>query len=319
MITAAAGRAVCVAAIGGLTAQGMLSAWEVFALVIAFGVADAFAIPAQTAYMPALLKREQLAAGLSLGQGAQLVAYTLGPLPAGLAVARFGPGLALIVDAVGFLVIIGVLWRLPDPPVIPPERNTLASIGEGFAQVLRDAPLRTLVLLVGVWSFCGQGPLTVGIAYLASSRLASSAAYGALLSAGAVGATVGTLANSTWTFRHRGAWILASLGLQGLGYVSIPFVPGLWGLAIVFFLLGLVGNAAIIHINSWVLQRIDAAIRGRVASVLQLALLGVAPVSMAASGFMVAWSATALFVSAGTLLLVAVAGAAVLRPVREID
>jgi MFS family permease len=319
MITAAVARAVCVATIGGLTALGMLSAWEVYALAIAFGIADAFAIPAQTAYMPALLRPEQLAAGLSLGQGAQLVAYTLGAVPAGLAVARFGPGLALIVDAVGFLVIIGALWGLPDAPVIPSERNTLAAIGEGVAQVLRDVPLRTLVLLMGVWSLCGQGPMTVGIAYLASSRLGSSAAYGALLSAGAVGAFVGGLASSAWTFRHRGAWILAGLGLQGLGYVSIAFVPGLWGLAIVFFLMGLIGNPAILQIYAWVLQRIDAGFRGRVSSVLQLAMLGVAPVSMAASGFMVAWSMTALFVLAGTLLLVAVTGAALLRPVREID
>lgn len=96
-----------------LTWTGGLSAWEVYALVIIFGIADAFALPAQIAYVPALLTREQLVPGMSLGQGVGVIAYILGPIPAGLVIARFGAGMAFIVDAASFLVIILRCWDCP--------------------------------------------------------------------------------------------------------------------------------------------------------------------------------------------------------------
>jgi MFS family permease len=65
MMATATARTVCVTVIGVLVWVRVLRTWELYALAVAFGVADAFAVPAQTAYMPSLLKREQLVAASS--------------------------------------------------------------------------------------------------------------------------------------------------------------------------------------------------------------------------------------------------------------
>jgi MFS family permease len=319
MLTTAGVRAVCVAAIGCLAWLDALSAWEVYALVIVFGIADAFAIPAQTSYMPALLAEEQLVAGMSFGQGCDVVAYTLGPIPAGLAVARLGPGPALLIDVVGFLVVIAALLRLPDPPVVPAQaKNAIGAIRDGIAHVLSDVPLRTMMLLVGATNLLGAGATSVGLAFLASVRFGSSTAYGVILSAGAAGAFVGTLAAGAWKPRQRGLLIVVCLGMFGMGLASIPLVPGVWGIAAVQFFTGVSGGVCSLHIMAWIMQRVDVAFRGRVSSVLMLTSWGMDPISMALSGYLATWSIAALFVVPGTCLVAVAAGATLLRSVREI-
>jgi MFS family permease len=318
MLMAAAVRAVCVAAIGCLTWLGILSTWEVYALVIVFGIADAFAIPAQTAYMPALLKEDQLVAGLSFGQGCNVIAYTLGPLPAGLVVARFGPGPAFIINALGFLFVIAALLRLPDPPVVASQATPIGAIRDGIAHVLRDVPLWTMMLLVAAANLFGGGPTVVGLAFLASSRFGSSAAYGVILSAVAAGAFVGTLAGGAWKVRQRGLVVLVCLAINGIGLMVTPFVPGIWGLFAVQAATGVAAGVCTLHIMAWIMQRVDVAFRGRVSSVLTLSSWGMEPISMALAGFLALWGVSALFVLPGACLVAVVAAAASLRSVREI-
>src|SRR5579863_6648359 len=68
MMTTAAARTISVTGIGLLVWLGVLKTWELYVLVFAFGVADAFAAPAQSAYMPSLVRREQLVAASSVSQ-----------------------------------------------------------------------------------------------------------------------------------------------------------------------------------------------------------------------------------------------------------
>src|SRR5437879_13319206 len=116
MMATATARTVCVTVIGVLVWVPTLRTWEVYALTFAFGVADAFAVPAQTAYMPSLLKREQLVAASSVSQSTAQITTIVGPIPAGFVIKTLGVAWAFFVDAISFLFIIGALSKLPDPP-----------------------------------------------------------------------------------------------------------------------------------------------------------------------------------------------------------
>src|SRR5712671_4058986 len=149
MIAAAMARTICVTVIAVLVWLRVLRTWELYALAVAFGVADAFAVPAQTAYMPALLKREQLVAARSVSQSTAQLTTIVGPVPAGFVIKTLGVAWAFFADAISFLFIIGALWKLPDPPKSQTApKKVWHAVLEGFSYVGNDVPLRSLMLLV---------------------------------------------------------------------------------------------------------------------------------------------------------------------------
>jgi hypothetical protein len=112
--------------------------------------------------------------------------------------------------------------------------------------------------------------------------------------------------------------LLVSLAL-GVCLGSIGLLGQLWSIASVLLIMGAAAGMVNIHIGAWIMQRIDVAVRGRVASVLMLASFGITPISLAVAGFLVAWSLKLMFLLAGGLMVLAAAGAAFQKQVREIE
>jgi uncharacterized membrane protein len=101
-----------------------------------------------------------------------------------------------------------------------------------------------------------------------------------------------------------------------LGYIG--FVGNVWSLGGVLSVVGVLSAFMNVHIGAWVLQRIDAAVRGRVSSVLMLASVGIIPISFALAGVMIAWNLKFTFLFAGVAMLLATAAASFQKSVREI-
>jgi MFS family permease len=320
MIATAMARTICVTVIAVLVWLRVLRTWELYALAVAFGVADAFAVPAQTAYMPSLLKREQLVAARSVSQSTAQITTIVGPVPAGFVIKTLGVAWAFFADAISFLFIIGALWKLPDPPKSQTARKAmLHSIVEGIAYVGKDVPLRSLMLLVTILNFCIAGPVSIGLAYLTKTRFGSPAEYGIVISAVAAGSLLGALLAGVWKIRQRGVMILLVALALGVCLGSIGLLGKVWSIASVLLIMGAAAGMVNIHIGAWIMQRIDVAVRGRVASVLMLASFGITPISLAVAGFLVAWSLKLMFLLAGGLMVLAAAGVAFQKQVREIE
>jgi MFS family permease len=319
MIAAAAARTICVTVIGVLVWLRILRTWELYALALAFGVADAFAVPAQTAYMPSLVKREQLVAASSISRSTAQMTTIVGPVPAGFVIKTLGVAWAFFVDAISFLFIIGALWKLPDPPKSQTARKAMwHSIVEGIAYVGKDVPLRSLMLLATILNFCIAGPVSIGLAYLTKTRFGSPTVYGIVISAVAAGSLLGALLAGVWKIRQRGMMILLVSLALGVCLGSIGLLGKVWSIASVLLIMGAAAGMVNIHIGAWIMQRIDVAVRGRVASVLVLASFGITLISLAVAGFLVAWSLKLMFLLAGGLMVLAAAGASFQKQVREI-
>jgi MFS family permease len=320
MIATATARTICVTVIGALVWLRILRTWELYALAFAFGVADAFAVPAQAAYMPSLVKREQLVAASSVGRSTAQMTTIVGPVPGGFVIKTLGVAWAFFLDAISFLFIIGALWKLPDPPKSPTAgKAMLHSIVEGIAYVGKDVPLRSLMLLVTILNFCIAGPVSIGLAYLTNMRFGSPAVYGIVISAVAGGSLLGALVAGVWKIRQRGVMILLVSLALGVCLGSIGLLGKVWSIAGVLLIMGAAAGMVNVHIGAWIMQRIDVAVRGRVASVLMLASFGITPVSLAVAGFLVAWSVKLMFLLAGALMVLAAAGASFQKQVREIE
>jgi MFS family permease len=319
MMATASARTLFVTMLGVLVWFRVVQTWELYAVAFAFGVADAFAAPAQSAFLPSLVKREQMVAASSVSQSTAQLTTIAGPVPVGFVIKALGLAWAFYLDAISFLFIIGALWKLPDPPVSQTARKPVwRSIAEGLAYVRKDVPLRSLMLLAMVLNFCVAGPVPIGLAYLTKTKFGSPAVYGIVISAVAAGALLGALTAGVWKIRRRGLMILIVSVVLGFCLGSIGMLGKVWSIAGVLLVMGAAAGMVNVHIGAWVMQRIDAAVRGRVSSVLMLAAYGVTPISLAAAGFLVAWSLKFMFLIAGGLMLLAAVGAAFHKQVREI-
>jgi MFS family permease len=154
---------------------------------------------------------------------------------------------------------------------------------------------------------------------LTKTKFGSPAVYGIVISAVAAGGLLGALLAGVWKIRRRGVMILLVSVLLALCLGSIGLLGKVWSIASVLLIMGAASGVVNIHIGAWIMQRIDVAVRGRVASVLMLASFGITPISLAVAGFLVAWSLKIMFALAGGIMLLAAAGAAFQKPVREIE
>src|SRR5581483_7707640 len=272
MLAAAIVRAACVGLLGAFVWRGAPAMGEIYAMVLVFGIADAFALPAQSAYLPALLPREQFVAASSVGQVAARAVAILGPAPAGLLVNALGLAAAFGADAASFLAVIAALWRLPDPPVSTKTSGGIPrAIAEGIAYVAKDTPLCSLTILATAMNFCLSGPVAVGLAYLSKNVFDSPTAYGTVVAAVAAGGLLGALLAGVLKTQRRGVLILAASALLGICLMLVGPVHALWSVAALFLVMGAVAGLANVHVGAWILQRVDASVRGRVTSVLMLA------------------------------------------------
>jgi MFS family permease len=305
LMSAASARAIFVAVIGALLWLRVLHIWELYVLGFAFGVADAFSMPAGSTFLPSLVKREQLVAANSVFQTTAQLTTIGAPAPAGIVIKLLGTAWAFFIDAISFLFIIAALWRLPDPPKAgsaakPPVWR---SILDGIAYVRRDVPLRSLMLLAAMLNFCTAGPMGVGLPYLTKMKFGSPTSYGIVVSAAAAGGLLGALLAGLWKARRRGLLLLGACVVISAGIGSMGMLGNLWEIAAVLLLLAGSAGLANVHIASWVQQRVDPMVRGRVLSVLMLSALGLMPVSLAVAGLLIAWSLKLMFLIAGVSML----------------
>ena len=177
--------------------------WMLYVIAFCFGSVDAFFHPAYRSIIPLIVDEDNLQASNSLMQGAAQLVQIVGPGVAGMVVRSVGAALSFGFDALTFLFTSILLWmmrpiailRNPTEPEATPKRSgILAEIGEMLTYIRHDKLLTTLILVVAAVNLLFVGPLIVGSAALSQVRFVQgSAAYGAMLSAFAIGALVGTL------------------------------------------------------------------------------------------------------------------------------
>lgn len=323
MMSTASARTLFVAAIGVLLWFHALHLWHLYLLAFAFGTADAFSAPAASAFLPSLIRKEQLLPATSVVQSTAQLTTIAAPAPAGLAVKAFGAAWAFFIDAVSFLFIIAALWRLPDPakPAAAATKKPAMwrSIAEGIRSVHGDVPLRSLMTLAAVMNFCLAGPMSVGLAYLTKQKFGSPAAYGTVVSALAAGALLGSIVAGLWKPRRRGLLMLGGCTVLAVCLGSIGMLHLLLAISGVLVLMGVCAGLVNVQIASWIQLRVEPAVRGRIMSVLMFISIGLVPISLAVAGVLAQWNIKAMFLLGAGAMLLATLGGAFQRSVRAIE
>jgi MFS family permease len=184
---------------------------------------------------------------------------------------------------------------------------------------MKDVPLRSLMLLSAVLNFCLSGPLSVGLAYIAKTRFSTPAAFGGWISSVAAGTLAGLLLAGVYKSRRRGLLLLGTSAVLGVAMACMGLLTGFWPVALLLAAMGCLSGFINVQLQSWLQQRVERAVLGRVSSVLMLSAFGLMPLSMATAGVAVEWSASWMFAIAGCAVALVAALGALQRPVREIE
>jgi MFS family permease len=324
LITTASGRMVLVAATAALIYLHHLQLWHLYGLSLFFGTADAFAMPAGQALLPAVLSGEQLPAGNGLLNSAAQTAGIAGPAPAGLILKRWSAASIFVVDAIALFFAVLCLWRVKYVQPAPPESSSSSGIWkvilEGWRYVIKDPPMRSLMFLIIVLNLCVGGPFTVGLAIIAKQRYGSAAAFGMLLSSLAVGSLLGSLLPAVIKYHLRRGLIVLSFSLViGTGMIAIALLHAFIPIVVLLAILGFGSGLTAVYFQSWLQARIDHNFLGRVMSIFLFATYGLLPISYAVAGALAQAQLSLMFIGSGVLVLAATVVAALDKQIRAID
>jgi MFS family permease len=319
-------RGVTVGLLAGLVLSGSAELWHLVVMGVIFGIADALFFPAMNAIVPQVVPIERLPAANGLVQATGQLTTLIGPVLAGLLVVAVGTGAAFAIDAVSFgvatLALLAMRGGHGRPVAVPAatdastptpatdagptaSRGLLADIRAGWRYAVADPAIRTLLLLSAVFNLAINGPIAVGLPWLADQRFGADAStFGLLLAGFGLGALVGALlAGSLDRAPRQGTLLLTIAGGLGLGMAAIGLAAQPTVVLAILAVMGLGIGYINVVVMAWLQAHVEPTMIGRVMGLAMLASFGLGPISLAAAGALVDWSATALFLGAGALIV----------------
>lgn len=271
--------AVCAAALGVLAVTGLAATWHVYLIAFAFGVGTAFDNPARQAFVSEVAGRDHLANAIGLNSANFNSARIIGPAVAGLVIAAFGSGWAILANAVTYASMI-IALRMMDPArleISPPAARAKRQVREGLAYVRRRADL---LLVMGTAFFVG----TFGMNFQMTTALMAqqefhrgASAYGILGTFTAIGSLAGALVAARRTVAPSSGFVVGMALVFGLVEVAAGLAPGYWTFAVVLPVMGLTALLTTTAANARVQMRVDPQLRGRVMALYMMLLLGGTP------------------------------------------
>ena len=262
-----------------LTLTNRVTVREIFVLAILLGIVNAFDLPGRQSFLVEMVGKDDLMNAIALNSSMFNGARIIGPAIAGILVARIGEGWCFFANAVSYIaVIIGLLLMKVTPRPIRPIDSAIAHVIEGFRFVRHTAPIRDLLLLVGLVSLVAM-PYTVLMPIFADQILHGGArGLGILMGATGVGALLAALVLAARTGVHGlGRWV--TLACAGFGFSLIAFALSrtFWLSAALLVPAGFCMMLQMSSSNTLIQSMVRDDLRGRVMSVYAMSLIGLAP------------------------------------------
>src|SRR5882762_4575144 len=288
-------------ALAALTLSGKIQVWHIFVLASLLGVVNAFDIPGRQAFLVDMVGKEDLMNAIALNSLMFNGARVIGPAVAGILVAKLGEGWCFFVNGVSYIaVIIGLLMmKVHAPARASKQTPPLEHIIEGFQFVSRTAPIRALMLLLGLVSITGMPYVVLmpifadrilhsggqELASLLGSTDLGAMRLGILMGATGVGAMLGALTLAMRSgVKGLGRWITVCCAGFGLSLTLFAFSKSFWLSAILLLPVGYFVMLQMACSNTLIQVMVPDALRGRAMAVYSMMFMGMAPLGALLGG-----------------------------------
>lgn len=270
---------------------GVLRIEHMMLIVFLVGVFNITFELAYQSYLPTLLYADQLVEGNSKLFASSSLAEIGGPGLAGVVMDVFSAPLAIVLDALSFLVAGFSLLRIRqvEPEPLPsPTQSVWRSIWEGLRLTFRNRYLRLFCFEATTYNFFNQASATLFVLYATRELGLTAGTIGLLFAVGSVGALIGSL--TTARVAHIiGLGVTISMGalLSCVAPLLIPLAPRanpMPFLMIGFFVSGLGVTITNVHVFSIRQSIMPADKRGRLIASYRFVSWGVIPFGAFLSG-----------------------------------
>jgi MFS family permease len=194
MVAADVVRGVVQVIIGLLLLADRAEVWQVAIGVAVYGAASAFFQPASTGLVPQTVSAGRLQQANALMSLSRNGGAILGPPISGLIVAFAGPGTVFLIDAATFgISAISLLLLRPVKQTSPDERQPfLAELAGGWREIVSRPWIAAALVAFGISNASGAAFFILG-PVIADAQLGGAAAWGLILTGGAIGGVIGGL------------------------------------------------------------------------------------------------------------------------------
>lgn len=269
-------------ALGTLVASSRIQVWHVVLLAGCLGVCIAFEMPAISALVPELVRRDQIAAAIAMDRSVFHGSRLIGPSVAGLFVSWFGAASAFFANAASFLALIAALVTLPARKVGTAEEEAQRRSGfqEGIRYVRQDRTILAMIALIAlttifVFPFVSvMLPLYVrNILHLGADRM------GLLMACSGIGSLTGSLGLLSVSRDHRFRFMTVAVTVVALGLFCMSRLHSFLLTAAAMSMLAIALSLNFGLAGTIVQERAPAHLRGRISAVFGLSFFGLMPVA----------------------------------------
>src|SRR5438876_3033170 len=136
--------------LGWLVLTNRIQIWHIIFFAALLGISIAFEMPAISALVPELVRRDEIAAAVAMDRSVFHGSRLVGPSFAGLCIGWWGAASAFFANALSFVALIAALISLPKRPVgtAEEEKKRRSGIMDGFRYVGSNRTILSMIALI---------------------------------------------------------------------------------------------------------------------------------------------------------------------------
>ena len=264
--------------LGVLVVTGTAQLWMVYAIALFTGVATAIDNPARQSFVSEMVPRDRLANAVALNSASFNAGRLIGPGIAGLTIAVFNTGVALLLNTLTFVAVLVALVLLRPSELRPaPVTRGKGAIMDGVRYVRRRPDLILVMALVFVLGTFGMN-FQITTALMATREFGKGPTefglLGSIMAIGSLTAALLSARRSQPRLRH----LLTALVGFVLATGAAALAPTYLLFALSLVPVGLSALTALTTANAMVQLRVEPYMRGRVMALYMAIFMGGTPV-----------------------------------------
>src|ERR1700736_1373896 len=268
--------------LGWLILTNQIAIWHILVTASLLGVCIAFEMPAISAFVPELVRHDQIAAAVAMDRSVFHGSRLIGPSLAGWIVSRWGAASAFFGNAISFIALIVAIASIPPRKegTKEEEEQRRSGILEGFRYVKSDRIMILMIALIALTTILVFPVISVmlplyvrNILHLGADRM------GLLMAISGSGSLAGSLGFLTIARENRFRLMTTNAVAVAAALFCMSRSSSflLTAAAMGFLAIGLSMNFALA--NTIVQERAPSPLRGRISAVFGLSFFGLMPIA----------------------------------------